>query len=114
MSVEQELDCDRRKQEAFRKRPKVRSTSESSALDHLLQSPAAADDVGGAESRRTGGPCRQTSKSAIYLGSVQGQEPERGLGDDAQRSPRVLTPGGHGTFEWWFHRKRRSSKKKTR
>lgn len=95
------LNCDKNKREALRSRPKIRSTSESSALDHILSSSSPV------VARHLRGPNRQASKSAIHLGKEADE-------DVTTATSGLLQPAGNCTFDWWFHRKRRSSKNKSR
>lgn len=87
--------------EALRNRNKIRSTSESSALDNFCP-------VTGQQTMKTNGNgklCvdhhRKASKSAVHLG---------GGGDDHPPCLLEHSHGGNCTLDWWFHRKRRSSK----
>lgn len=102
----EETICDRTiaKMEALR-RNKIRSTSESSALDGGLlgTSPLPATDEGGRMALNVERH-RQASKSAVHLG----------VPTSATLTPIQLEPEGNFTFDWWFHRKRRSSKNKSR
>lgn len=112
--------CDRTddngKSEALRRNKKLRSTSESSALDSYgPQGGGGGWEVGKTAATANGklrlnvDHHRQTSKSAVHL-SAHRQRSQ----DAAEEEEHPLEPRGNCTFDWWFHRKRRSSKNKSR
>lgn len=120
------FDCDlmgNGKSEALRRNNKIRSASESSALDNgnscgvydageeeeeeKTPSVAAVAVVDG-KWRLNGKHHRQTSKSAVHLGDTRYEE-DCGPGGDVEDDRRPAQ--GSCTFDWWFHRRRRSSSK---
>lgn len=107
-----------------RSHKKIRSTSESSALDILGPSAVVDEEriaVDG-KLRLNVDHHRQASKSAVHLGRAlhkrasEEEAEESGTNTGARHSMHLLEPSGnhHCTFDWWFHRKRRSSKNKSR
>lgn len=102
------IDCDLTRDEKLEalRRTKLRSASESSALDANSscqlcpgeESPSTVTVVIDGKWRLNGKHHRQTSKSAVHLAETMPESP-------------LEASEGNCAFDWWFHRRRRSSSK---
>lgn len=102
------IDCDLTRDEKLEalRRTKLRSASESSALDTNSscqlcpgeESPSTVTVVIDGKWRLNGKHHRQTSKSAVHLAETMPESP-------------LEASEGNCAFDWWFHRRRRSSSK---